>query len=146
MNICITIQLFRLEWVLVFRSIVQAVLYPPVSFSQGSGVERRGWAVLHRWSCSPPDWIPSPPFISQLVPREEGCVSPRSEPLKCQKNAVGRGNRQWLERLWASVMFSIGDCRNFQRVGESTDHCSLVRSWRGRTDMWMRMICFQRLI
>lgn len=37
-------------------------------------------------------------------------------------------------------MFAIGDCRNCQRVGESTDHSLLVRSWSGRMDMWMRTI------
>ncbi|TKS83534.1 Roundabout -like protein 2 [Collichthys lucidus] len=60
-------------------------------------------------------------FISQLVPREDGRVSLRWDPVKkkkkkvsLEKNAVAR----WegiakLDCLWASVMFAFGDCRNF---------------------------------
>lgn len=117
------------------------VLYSRGFFSQGKREERRGWAVL---CCTvqllTSHWIPSPPFIPQLVPRRDGWVPPPSDLVKYQTNASELGDRQSLEGLWASVMFAIGDCRNCQRVGESTDHSLLVRSWSGRMDMWMRTI------
>lgn len=117
--------------------------------------ERRGWKeglncarTAHRYSPLTESHLQ--PFIPQLVPRGDGRDwSPRVEPQVKQRRQRGWCRGGGTVGKWRGVGLGvggdvwIGDCRSCQRVGESGELSSLVRSyWRGRvgTDTWMRLI------
>lgn len=89
------------------------------------------------------DWSPSPPFISQLVPREDGCVPPCSGPVKVSKRRMrsysGRaiGNRSVFGRRWCLQVVTAEISPTCRRVDRQTTALLLVRSWRGRMDTQM---------
>lgn len=132
------VQNVKCTWVLVviYRVCFISRLVSP------RAAEWRGGAVL---CCTvqrlTSDWIPSPPSIS-LCPAwgwmRFPAVRPGEVSAECGRTGKTISNWSVLGRRWCLQLVTA---EISQRVGESTDDCLLVRSWRGGR-MDLRMISF----